>query len=1136
MPFIFFDLLTNSGPFLFVVIVILFIVTLNYKQKAEKNAFKTDRLLRFLKRLHEDQRITDEEYDALIKGNQPIVPLQTNRTIDAVQTVQTSDAEDSLPMTKLPTIAPEASPMTEAATITSEAAPMTKASAIAPDVAPTTKVPSLSPAVTPMNTDQTLSKQPITVKQKPFNAMNILLIVGVLFVILAGAVFATTTWMILPPIVRILTVCSFSGVFFVASVVAEKVLKIPKTAVSFFTLASFFLPISVLAVGFFDLLGDYFSLDGEGRYWIFFAASAVLGVACLIGAKKYQFAYFAQAYLYCMTAMYIFAIAAFRPEKAVFILLLYVYAIALVLLGQWIQKKRDARLPVEYIARRIPVFAVIHAVVIAIIGLMISGAGVLPGIAAIVFAPFFLTKLFRGKNSYAGTILFAAMLTTGFVRVYTGGDLMVTLWMFIASAVILSVVGTMGIFPDIMRKWFSVVTTGMIFLVYLIQFGAMVLRGGWTGLQLLALFVLMIALVFVAYRNKTRFILYLVPVLAVTFISGVVLLFAHKTLPHGSLLALLSALFFTACIFSDKKLKFSIRTPISDVMFSFWCFIGAVIANIYGWGEGSGQAGLTFVDGIIPLLILLSILVYLMLEKRSSGVSTQSASISAGLISENIFLMAFPVFIFFNEYMDAAFVFVIFFALMCAFGIWAALYAGRLRLPRALATASYVTVLIFGTILMVALSSAGNDTLIPVVAWVSVIYLCIILVLKSRDPSILKPSASNAAYSAIAGVSIYISLPLSAQLWMNLNSGMATLVFPASAAFIFTVIAMFFTAFDKTLPPALRHIGRVGLVGLSLFTTLMVGALLISASIFWTPVVYLFVLTVLAYRYVQGVSHRFAWFDMLLIFVTSIICIDKIGHPNIQWAGIIIFSLVFIGALLFGRWMHPRVFSSRKDESLAVRNRIDWPSLMSVLFALGLLTLGKYAQWVAFLLLVLYSLSFVKRTRSKYADRIALTFASFFVLVVVWAQPLLHIPDIILLEFNLLAFVGFFVLIDRISWKNKVSNLLVFVSACLSLAIAGLAAMASADIVDALIIGITAFVILIVSFALKRKQWFILATVTLLVLVLYMTREFWAMIYWWIYLLLVGLILIGLAAANEISKQKGEKLSSKAKRLFRDWD
>ncbi|NLT12297.1 MAG: hypothetical protein GXY06_07805 [Clostridiaceae bacterium] len=1136
MPYIIYKLMDSLGPLVFGIVLILIIVALHYKQKADKSEFISNRLLRFLKRLHEEQRISDEEYNTLIKGNQPIIPLQTNRAIEADQTVQTSEAIESLPVNKRPTIAPEVSPMTEAVTVSSEAALMTKDSAIAPDVAPTTKAPPLAPPIIPLNTNQTNTRPPIAEKQKSFNAMNILLIVGVLFVILAGAVFATTTWLILPPIVRILTVCSFSGVFFVASVVAEKVLKIPKTAVSFFTLASFFLPISVLAVGFFNLLGDYFSLDGEGRYWIFFAASAVLGVACLIGARRYQFAYFAQACLYCMTAMYIFAIAAFRPEKAVFILLLYVYAIALVLLGQWIRKKGESRLPLEYITRRIPVFAVIHAIVIAMIGLVISGSGVLPGMAAIVFAPFFLTKLFRGKNAYAGTILFAAMLTTGFARLYSGGDLMVTLWMLIASAVILSVVGTLGIFPDTMRKWFSAVTSVIIFLVYLIQFGSLIVRGGWTGLQLIALFVLMVALVFVAYRNKARYILYLVPVLAVTFITGLVYLFAHVTLPHGSLLALLSALFFALCVFSDKKLEFSIRTPISDALFSFWCFIGAAIANTHGWGEGSGQAGLSLIDGTIPLLILLSILVYLMLEKDSSGTSSLSADISAAFIPEIIFLISIPVFIFLKEYMDAVYIFVIFFALMGTFGIWAALNAGRLRLPRALAAGSYVFVLIFGTILIVALSSAGKDTLIPVVAWISVIYLCVILVLKSRNPSILNPSASNAAYSAIAGGAIYLSLLLSAQLWMDLNSGMTTLIFPASAAFIFTVIAMFFAAFDKDLPPAVRHMGRVGFVGLSLFTTLMIGALLISASIFWTPVVYLFVLTVLAYRYVKGVSHRFAWLDMLLIFVTSIICIDKIGHPNIQWAGIIIFSLVFIAALLFGRRMHPRVFSSRIDESFDVRNRTDWPSLMSILFALGLFPLGKYAQWVAFLLLALYALSFVKRTRSKYAERIALTFASFFALVAVWTQPLLDIPDIILLEINLIAFVGFFVLIDRFSWKSKVSKSLVFVSTCISLAIAGLAAMASADIVDALIIGIASFVILIVSFAFKRKQWFILATVTLLVLVLYMTRAFWAMIEWWIYLLLVGLILIGLAAANEISKQKGEKLSSKAKRIFRDWE
>ena len=113
---------------------------------------------------------------------------------------------------------------------------------------------------------------------------------------------------------------------------------------------------------------------------------------------------------------------------------------------------------------------------------------------------------------------------------------------------------------------------------------------------------------------------------------------------------------------------------------------------------------------------------------------------------------------------------------------------------------------------------------------------------------------------------------------------------------------------------------------------------------------------------------------------------------------------------------------------------------------------------------------------------------------------------------------------------------LLFIVGCISLLVLGGAAIVSADVVDALILGITAFAMLAVSFYLKRKRWFILATVTLLVLAFYMTREFWSILDWWVYLLLVGLLLIGMAAANEISKQKGETLSEKARRLFEDWD
>jgi hypothetical protein len=50
-----------------------------------------------------------------------------------------------------------------------------------------------------------------------------------------------------------------------------------------------------------------------------------------------------------------------------------------------------------------------------------------------------------------------------------------------------------------------------------------------------------------------------------------------------------------------------------------------------------------------------------------------------------------------------------------------------------------------------------------------------------------------------------------------------------------------------------------------------------------------------------------------------------------------------------------------------------------------------------------------------------------------------------------------------------------------------------------------------------------------------MTRNFWSSIAWWVYILAVGLILIGLAAANEISKQSGTTLFGKTKGFFREW-
>ena len=60
------------------------------------------------------------------------------------------------------------------------------------------------------------------------------LIIGVVLVVLAGIIFATTSWRLLPSLFKALLVLALSGIFFGASILAEKKLHIHKTGNAFY--------------------------------------------------------------------------------------------------------------------------------------------------------------------------------------------------------------------------------------------------------------------------------------------------------------------------------------------------------------------------------------------------------------------------------------------------------------------------------------------------------------------------------------------------------------------------------------------------------------------------------------------------------------------------------------------------------------------------------------------------------------------------------------------------------------------------------------------------------------------------------------------------------------------------------------
>lgn len=113
------------------------------------------------------------------------------------------------------------------------------------------------------------------------------LVVGVVFVVLAGAIFAATAWWTMPGSVKVLTIFGLAVMFFTISAAAERVLNIYRTANACYLLGCVFLFFAVVAAGGFHLLGPWFS-DGESRryWWRICSAGGLVMMAAMFGGVR----------------------------------------------------------------------------------------------------------------------------------------------------------------------------------------------------------------------------------------------------------------------------------------------------------------------------------------------------------------------------------------------------------------------------------------------------------------------------------------------------------------------------------------------------------------------------------------------------------------------------------------------------------------------------------------------------------------------------------------------------------------------------------------------------------------------------------------------------------------------------------
>ena len=133
-------------------------------------------------------------------------------------------------------------------------------------------------------------KEPVVIKAPKHTEKEIknssILIVGSFLIVLSAILFLTTTWNITHSLLKTAVLVIMLLVFLLASYLADNVLKIKQTAKAFYYIALAYIPIVLIAIFIFELLGNYLSVNGAGRFIYLFISSIILSVTYYFNAKK----------------------------------------------------------------------------------------------------------------------------------------------------------------------------------------------------------------------------------------------------------------------------------------------------------------------------------------------------------------------------------------------------------------------------------------------------------------------------------------------------------------------------------------------------------------------------------------------------------------------------------------------------------------------------------------------------------------------------------------------------------------------------------------------------------------------------------------------------------------------------------
>ncbi|CAH0248443.1 hypothetical protein SRABI96_03114 [Peribacillus sp. Bi96] len=259
--------------------------------------------------------------------------------------------------------------------------------------------------------------------------------------------------------------------------------------------------------------------------------------------------------------------------------------------------------------------------------------------------------------------------------------------------------------------------------------------------------------------------------------------------------------------------------------------------------------------------------------------------------------------------------------------------------------------------------------------------------------------------------------------------------------------------------------------------------------------------------------------------------------------GVMVLFICMLVMLLLSRRYFDGLFK-KEDQGITVDSYRIYGLLLLLAMNMNVLTVEPahfILEIIAALLIPTYFILMRSMTSGMVERKIHLAAAILFSLYPYWVIiNQITIPAVLEEEADILPlFIVSTILLKKVYVKGKITQYIEIGIVFLLFLVLIIDAMASNTLYDALIIGTVSLAAMLFGFMLKYKSYFIAGTGTILFNVYSNTNSMWSEMPWWLYLIIGGGLLIGIASFFEWKKQKDNRTSKevleKNKQRIKDW-